>query len=196
MNQPLGSAVGNSIELIEAFEALKGRGPADFILLCRELSAEMLMLGGVTSEVEKGRMLYDELIESGAACKKMRAIIQTQGGDGRVLDNYDLLPRAAHELEVNASEAGYVHAIDTEAIGRASMLLGAGRSKLEAAIDLGVGLTVRAKIGDKVERNASLVMIHFNDAALASEAEEVIRAAYTIGEESITPPKLIKEVLR
>lgn len=196
MNQPLGRAVGNSIELIEAFETLKGRGPDDFNTLCRELSAEMFILGGATSDVKKGRALYDDLIESGKAVDKMRDIIRAQGGDWRVIDNYELLPGAAHEREIIASEAGYVQAIDTEAIGRASMLLGAGRARLDTAIDLGVGLTVRAKLGDKVERDSSFVTIHFNDAALAEEAAEVIRAAYTIGLEPATPPKLIKEVLR
>jgi pyrimidine-nucleoside phosphorylase len=196
MNQPLGSTVGNSIELIEAFEALKGRGPDDFITLCRELSAEMLVLGGAVTDVEKARALYDELIESGAAAEKMRAIIRAQGGDVRVIDEYERLPRAVHRQDVVAGEAGYVQAIDTEAIGRASMLLGAGRANLETAIDPGVGLTVRMKIGDKVEGDSSLVTIHFNEAALASEAAEVIHTAYTIGPGQITPPKLIKAVLR
>lgn len=196
MNQPLGRTVGNSIELIEAFDTLKGRGPVDFNMLCRELSAEMLALGGATTDVARGRALYDELIESGSAVEKMRAIITAQGGDSHVIDNYELLPRAAHEREIRASEAGYVQAIDTEAIGRASMLLGAGRARLETTIDLGVGLTVRAKIGDKVERDSSLVTIHFNDAALAEEAAEVISAAYTIGADPTIAPTLIKEVLR
>jgi pyrimidine-nucleoside phosphorylase len=196
MNQPLGRAVGNSIELIEAFETLKGRGPEDFNTLCRELSAEMFILGGATGDVKKGRDLYDEMIESGAAVEKMRAIIRAQGGDSRVIDDYGLLPRATQHQDVLASQAGYVQAIDTEAIGHASMLLGAGRAKLETAIDLGVGLTVHAKIGDKVEQDTSLVTIHLSDLARAEEAAENIRAAYTIGPDRVTPPQLIKAVLR
>jgi pyrimidine-nucleoside phosphorylase len=97
MNQPLGRAVGNSLEVIEAFEALRGRGPEDFIVLCRELSAEMLTLGGATSDVEHGRARYDELISSGAALDKMREIITAQHGDPRVLDDYSLLPTAQHQ---------------------------------------------------------------------------------------------------
>jgi pyrimidine-nucleoside phosphorylase len=196
MNQPLGRAVGNSIELIEAFETLKGRGPDDFNTLCRELSAEMFVLGGATDDVKKGREVYDKLIKSGAAADKMRAIIRAQEGDSRVIDDYGLLPRADQHQEVFASKGGYVQAIDTEAIGHASMLLGAGRARLETAIDLGVGLTVHAKLGDTVEQDSPLATIHFNDPGRAEEAAEDIRAAYTIGPEHIAPSQLIKEVLR
>ena len=196
MNQPLGRAVGNSIELIEAFETLKGRGPDDFNTLCRELSAEMLVMGNAAPDTDRGRELYDEVIASGAGVKKMRAIIQAQGGDPRVVDDYGLLPRAAHQLELLAPEAGYVQAIDTEAIGHASMLLGAGRARLETAIDLGVGLTVHARIGDKLQRDSPLATIHFNDAARAEEAASDVRDAYTMGRERVESPQLIKAVLR
>src|SRR5204863_6429660 len=128
--------------------------------------------------------------------QKMRAIIRAQGGDARVLDEYGLLPGAAQHQDVLASQTGYVQAIDTEAIGRASMLLGAGRARLDTAIDLGVGMTVNAKIGDKVERESPLATIHFNDAVRAEEAAADIRDAYTIGSEQIAPPQLVKAVLR
>src|SRR5712692_5744754 len=196
MNQPLGRAVGNSLELIEAFETLKGKGPDDFNTLCRELSAEMLVMGRTAIDADRGRALYDELITSGAAVEKMRAIVRAQGGDPRVIDDYGLLPRSAHQQELVASQAGYVQAIDTEAIGHASMLLGAGRARLDTAIDLGVGLTVHAKIGDKVDRGSALATIHFNDAARAEEAATDINDAYTIGSEQVAPPMLIKAVLR
>jgi pyrimidine-nucleoside phosphorylase len=196
MNQPLGRAVGNSIELIEAFETLKGRGPDDFNTLCRELSAEMLVMGGVSADTDRGRSLYDEMIASGAAAEKMRVIIRAQGGEPRVVDDYGLLPHAAHRQELLTPEAGYVQAIDTEAIGHASMLLGAGRARLDTAIDLGVGLTVHARIGDKLERDSPLSTIHFNDAARAEEAAGDIRSAYTIGPQRVEPPQLIKAVLR
>jgi pyrimidine-nucleoside phosphorylase len=196
MNQPLGRTVGNSLELIEAFETLKGRGPDDFNTLCRELSAEMLVMGGVASDTDRGRSLYDQMITSGAAAEKMRVIIRAQGGEPRVVDEYELLPRAAHHREVLTPEAGWVQSIDTEAIGHASMLLGAGRARLDTAIDLGVGLTVKARIGDKLERASPLATIHFNDAARAEEAAGNIRNAYTIGPERVDAPQLIKTVLR
>jgi pyrimidine-nucleoside phosphorylase len=196
MNQPLGRAVGNSLELIEAFETLKGRGPDDFNTLCRELASEMFVLGNAAPDTARGRQLYDKVIASGAGVEKMRDIIRAQGGDPLAIDDYSLLPRAANEQQLLSSESGYVQAIDTEAIGHASMLLGAGRARLDTPIDLGVGLTVHAKLGDKVERNSPLVTIHFEDPARAEEAASDIRDAYTIGPEQITPPDLIKAVAR
>jgi thymidine phosphorylase len=196
MNQPLGRAVGNALELIEAFETLHGRGPEDFNTLCRELSAEMLAMGEAAADTDRGRELYDEMIASGAAAEKMRAIIRAQSGDRRVLDDYEMLPRAGYQQELLAYKAGYVQTIDAEAIGHATMLLGAGRARLETAIDLGVGLTVHARIGDRLERDSPLVTIHFNDPALFEEAAGAIRNAYQIGPERVEPPKLIKEVLR
>jgi len=196
MNQPLGCAVGNSLELIEAFETLKGRGPDDFNTLCRELSAEMLVLGDAAGDTDRGRLIYDELIASGAAEEKMRVIIRAQGGDPRVVDDYQLLPRAGLQQTVQTPKAGYVQAIDTEAIGRASMLLGAGRARLDTAIDLGVGLTVHARIGHKLEADFPLATIHFNDAARADEAAGDIRDAYAIGPDRVEIPQLIKAVIR
>jgi len=195
MNQPLGRAVGNSLELIEAFETLKGRGPDDFNTLCRELSAEMFVLGGAAADADRGRRLYDELVKSGAALEKMRDIIRTQRGDEKAVDDYDLLPRASQTQRVLSNDVGYVQAIDTEAIGHASMLLGAGRVRLDSPIDRAVGLTVHAKIGDRIELDSPLVTIHFNDAARAEEAAGEIRAAYKIGDEPVEPPRLIKAVL-
>jgi pyrimidine-nucleoside phosphorylase len=196
MNQPLGRAVGNSLELIEAFETLKGRGPEDFNSLCRELAAEMFVLGRAATDTDRGRELYDEMIQSGAALEKMRQIIAAQGGDPRVLDDYDLLPRASQTYTVSASEAGYVQAINTDAIGHASMLLGAGRARLDTAIDLGVGLIVEAKIGDKIEQGQPLVTLHFNEEGRVEEAASDIHNAYTIGGHKVAPPQLIKAVMR
>lgn len=196
MNQPLGRAVGNSLEVIESFEALKGNGPPDFIDLCRELAAEMLLMGGAATSVDRGRSLYDELIESGAALEKMRQIIEAQSGNPRVADDYGLLPSAAREQAVFAPDAGYVQAIDAEAVGHASMSLGAGRSRLDSQIDSGVGLIVEARIGDRVERDSTLVTLLFNDEAHVEEAANSITRAYTIGPERVEPPTLIKAVLR
>lgn len=196
MNQPLGQSVGNSLEVIEAFETLKGRGPDDFNFLCRELAAEMLVLGRVATDAVRGRALYDEIIGSGAGTAKMRQIIKAQHGDPRVLDDYDLLPRASNEQPVVASETGYVQAIDTEAIGHASMLLGAGRSRMDTSIDHGVGLTIHAKIGNKVESGSSLVTVHFNEPAHVEEASVHVRNAYKIGPDPAQPPPLIKAVVR
>lgn len=196
MNQPLGRAVGNSLEVIEAFETLRGRGPDDLNLLCRELAAEMLVLGDAATDTDQGRGLYEERIRSGAAIAKMREIISAQQGDPRVLDDYDLLPHAAHDQSVVSTESGYVKAIDTEAIGHASMLLGAGRTRMDTPIDLGVGFTIHAKLGDRVESGSTLVTIHFNDSARAENAAARVLDAYKIDAESVPPPQLIKSVVR
>jgi pyrimidine-nucleoside phosphorylase len=196
MSQPLGRAVGNALETIEAFEALHGRGPDDFITLCRELSAEMLLMGRAAPDIGQARELYDELVRSGAALDKMREIIAAQGGDPSSVDDYGLLPQARMEKTVVAGRAGFVQAIDTEQVGRASMLVGAGRLRLDTRIDLSVGLRVEAKIGDRVETGSPLATLVFNDESLAEEAAGVIERAYTIGPDPPPPPGLIKAILR
>lgn len=195
MNQPLGRAVGNSLEVIEAFEALRGRGPRDFITLCRELSARMILMGGEAASLDEARARYDELIESGAALEKMREIITAQRGDPRVVDDYDLLPRASHERRVGAVGAGFVQRIDTEAIGHASMVLGAGRARLDAEIDLSVGLMIEARIGDRVSAGSPLATLLYNDERLADEAGLMVERAFTIGPEAAQVPELIKKVI-
>jgi pyrimidine-nucleoside phosphorylase len=196
MNQPLGRAVGNSIEVIEAIDTLRGEGPEDFNALCRDLSARMLVLGSAAVDVERGGKLYDELIASGRALEKMREIIEAQSGDPRVIDDYQLLPRARRNQVITSPEAGYVRGIDTEAIGQASMVLGAGRLRLDTPIDPGVGLILEARIGDTVDRDGALATIHFTEEARAREAEEMIKRAYTISTEQVESPRLIKAVLQ
>ncbi|HVF90541.1 MAG TPA: thymidine phosphorylase [Blastocatellia bacterium] len=196
MNQPLGRMVGNSLEVVEAFDALRGEGPEDFIALCRELSAEMILMGGEASDLEEARRLYDSLIESNAAREKMSEIIEAQGGDPSVLDDYSRLPHASLEQVVEVGTSGYVQTVDTEAIGHASMLLGAGRSRLDTAIDLSVGMRIEARIGDRVEAGDALATLFYNDPGLASDAAREIRTAFGIGPEPVEPPRLIKAVLR
>jgi pyrimidine-nucleoside phosphorylase len=192
MNQPLGRAVGNSLEVIEALETLKNRGPHDLNQLCRELSAEMLLLGGAVNDLEDGRRRYDDLIKSGAALEKMRTIIERQSGDPRVVDHYDLLPGAGKSKDVLAYSSGFVGAIDTEAIGHASMLLGAGRLRLDSKIDYGAGISINAKIGDSVNRGDALSTIHFNVEDRISDVEAIVTKAYTIVSDRIQKPNLLK----
>ena len=196
MNQPLGREVGNSLEVVEAFETLKGRGPEDFSRLCRELVAEMLVLGKAARDTAGGREICDEIISSGAAVEKMREIIRAQGGDARVIDDYNLLPRTQNTSGVTSMQSGFVQAIDTEVIGSASMLLGAGRARLETPIDHAVGLTINARIGDQLEANSILAVLHYSDDSLAEEAAGFVRRAYTIGPEAVDPPELIRSVIR
>ncbi len=196
MNQPLGRLVGNSLEVIEAFDTLKGKAPDDFNTLCRELGAEMLVLGKAATDLESARFIYDETIASGKALNKMREIITEQGGNAESVDDYALLPQAKHRRSIASPRSGFVQAIDTRAIGHASMLLGAGRLRMDTEIDLGVGLHVDAKIGDEVTNGSSLVTLHFNDDKHVEEVAGIIERAYHIGEQRVESPVLIKMVLR
>jgi thymidine phosphorylase len=156
----------------------------------------MLVLGGAADSLEKSRLRYDEIIASGAALDKMRQIVEAQHGDPRAVDDHSLLPRARGELAVKAPSSGYVQSIDTESIGRASMMLGAGRVRLDTPIDLSVGLMLNARIGDRVEEGSTLTTLCFNDPALADEAALAVAQAYVIGGDRVEPPCLIKAVLR
>ncbi|MEW6127592.1 MAG: thymidine phosphorylase [Acidobacteriota bacterium] len=196
MNQPLGRLVGNSLEVIESFDTLKGEAPEDFNTLCRELSAEMLLLGRVATDLENGRAIYDEMISSGKALEKMREIIAFQNGNPAAVDDYSLLPQSTNQKPAVAQRSGFVQAIDTRVVGHASMLLGAGRLRMDTPIDLGVGLKVDAKIGDEVNADSPLVTLYYNDGSMIDEVTRIIQQAYTIGETRVEPPVLIKQVLR
>jgi pyrimidine-nucleoside phosphorylase len=186
MDQPLGRAVGNGLETVEAIEALHGRGPEDFIDLCRELAAWMLVLGDKAERIEEGRGLYDELVETGAAVKKFKEVIAAQGGDPAVVDDLQRLPQAQHHEEFSAVEGGYVASIQTERIGWAAMALGAGREKVDDQVDPAVGFTVRKKVGDKVMAGETLVTVHYNRAERLPECRRWLEGAFRV---SSTPPE-------
>ncbi len=188
MDQPLGRAAGNALETAEAIEALHGQGPEDFIDLCRELAAWMLVLGDKAERIEEGRGLYDELIETGAAAEKFKEIIAAQGGDPAVVDDLGRLPQAQHREEFIAGDSGYVAGIQTERVGWAAMALGAGREKVDDKVDPAVGFTVRKKVGDKVEAGEALVTVHYNKAEKLPECRRWLEGAFRI---SSTPPELV-----
>jgi len=180
MDQPLGRAVGNALETAEAIEALHGRGPEDFVDLCRELAAWMLVLADKAERIEEGRGLYDELIESGAAAAKFKEIVAAQGGDAAVVDDPGRLPQAQRSEEFIATEGGYVAGIQTERIGWAGMALGAGREKVDDKVDPAVGFTVQKKVGDKVEAGEALVTIHYNQADKLPECRRWLEGAFRL----------------
>ena len=196
MNQPLGRMIGNSLEVIEALETLQGRGPEDFTQLCRELSANMLVLGKAAGSVEDGQKIYDRLVSSGAALQKMREIIQAQGGDQGVVDDYELLPKASAELPILANADGVIHGIDAEAIGRASMIVGAGRTRLETEIDHGVGIRMEARIGDEVTANTRVATILYNRKSLAEHVSKTVQDAFVVGKERVEAGQLIRSIIK
>ena len=186
MNQPLGFAVGNALEVSECIDVLNGGGPDDLRELCLILCAWMFLLGGKVASVENGRKLAETMISSGKAKEKFQEMIKLQGGNPAVVDDPGLLPRARHRAEILSSSTGYVSSIMCENIGTACVLLGGGREKKEDAVDPAVGIMVHKKLGDKVSTGEALCTVHFNSADRLEMAKPLIVNSYTIAPE---PPK-------
>lgn len=182
MNQPLGFAVGNVLEVTEAVNTLNGQGPADLVELCLVLGSHILVLAGKKDSLAGARQVLEELLDNGKAFSKFKEMVQAQGGDIDVLQNPSKLPRAQNIYTVKAGTTGYVTAINTEAVGRVAMMLGAGRKTKEESIDPAVGIIVRKKLGDKVQAGETIAELHVNDAGKLREAEQQLIEAYTISE--------------
>ena len=180
MNQPLGRAVGNALEVIECIDVLKGGGPEDLTDLTLELSAWMFYLGERTKSVAEGRNLAGKLIANGAALKTFTEMVQLQGGDGQALENTTLLPNARNRLDVPSPTAGHVQQMNCEKIGLASLVLGGGRSTKEDVIDPGVGVIVHKKVGDKVAAGEPLCTLYYNGNKLLKDSQDLIAESYTI----------------
>ncbi|RJE89975.1 pyrimidine-nucleoside phosphorylase [Paenibacillus sp. 1011MAR3C5] len=184
MDQPLGFAIGNALEVDEALATLKGQGPGDLTELCLALGAHMVVLGGKASTFEEAKELLRGKLASGEALAKFRAFIEAQGGDGRITDQPELLPRAPYTIEVQARQSGYVSAIEAEQLGLAAMMLGAGRETKDSVIDYAVGLTLRKKVGDEVKENDTLAVLHVRDKNdAANQVSERVLGAYRIEKE-------------
>lgn len=181
MDQPLGFAIGNALEVREAIETLQGKGPADLTELCLTLGAHMVVLGGKAKDVSEAKALLQRQLDSGEALSKFKQFIAAQGGDASVADDVELLPQAAQQVEVKAAAAGYIASIHAEQLGIAAMLLGAGRATKEATIDYSVGIIIRKKVGDSVSEGDTLAVLHTraNDSSLDEVAAKV-RDAYII----------------
>ncbi len=195
MDQPLGRAVGNSLEVVESVEILKGEGPEDLRELCLELAAWMLLLGERVKTVEAGRELAEEFIANGSALDKFREIIRRQGGDERVVDDYARLPHAANRRDALSPASGYVTGMDCEKIGLASVWLGAGREKKEDAVDPGVGLIVHKKPGDAVRQGEPLATLHYNARARVDESASLVERSYRIDSERPAPLLLVRKII-
>ena len=196
MNQPLGRAVGNALELKEAIETLHGRGPADFTNLVVVLAAEMLRLGGAVDEQSDPFSMIMWQLESGDAWLKFRQFVHAQGGDVGQIDNPDKLPAARLVSPLEATESGWLAELNADTIGAASVLLGGGRQKKGDAIDPAVGIVLAAKIGDQVEAGHPLCWIHANDEERLAEATKLVRGAMQISDEPVSPPSLVLDIIR
>ncbi len=163
MNQPLGHAVGNSLEVVEAIETLHGHGPADFTEHCLHVSAHMLVLGHRAPDLASGRRMAENAISSGAAFEKFRVLVIAQGGDVSYLDNPALFPKPDFVEQVGSSHSGYLSRVNARIIGEASVRLGAGRAMKGDPVDHSVGFIIHHKVGDKIVKNDQLFSIYAND---------------------------------
>lgn len=195
MDQPLGYAIGNALEVKEAIDTLKGEGPKDLEDLCLTLGSHMLVLGNKANNVEEAQSILLDIIKSGKALENFKQFVEAQGGNPAVIDNPDLLPKAAKTIDVLSTVDGYVHRINAEEVGISAMLLGAGRATKESTIDLAVGIELNKKVGDFVKAGEPLVKLYVNDEQNLSTVKERVLSAYSIGNEKVEPAPLIYGVV-
>lgn len=193
MSQPLGEAVGNGLEVVEAIETLQGHGPADLLEMCYILGAQMVVLAKRAENLTEARELLEEALTSGRALEKFKEMITNQGGDASVVDHPERLVTAKYQIELPAKEAGVVTKLVANEIGVAAMLLGAGRQTKEDTINYGVGLKLHKKIGDTVAVGESLVTI-YADSKEVTEVKERLYKNIVIGASAVEPP-LIHDII-
>jgi pyrimidine-nucleoside phosphorylase len=195
MDAPLGSAVGNALEVIECIDVLKGNGPADLVDVSVELTARMLVLAGVATDLADADRRVRATIASGAGLERFRRIVEQQGGDPRVVDDYGRLPSAPERHIVKAEANGFLTRLDAELVGRASVALGAGRDRVDDVVDPGVGIIVRAKPGAVVRTGDAILELHYRDRARLDAALRSTARAIEIGESCpAAMPLIVAEV--
>jgi len=197
MDQPLGLCVGNSLEVAEVIEVLRGNGPGDLRELCFELAARMFQLGGAVDTVVQGKRQAEQLIASGKAFDTFRQMVALQGGDTLAIDDPGRLPRAKFSQDVTSAKGGYVTSIDCEAVGHACVILGGGREKKEDTVDAAVGIVLQRKLGDSVGVGEPLCTVHFNSETRAARAIELLLQSYRISDAPLAQKKkLVHRVIR
>jgi pyrimidine-nucleoside phosphorylase len=195
MSQPLGYAVGNALEVMEASQTLQNAGPADLTKLCLELAARMIFLGKKAATLEEARLTAESHLVDGSAYKKLKDAVAAQGGNPQALDNFVLLPNATGAREIASPRAGYVSSIDAEDIGIASNMIGAGRDKKEDSIDPAVGIILEVKAGEKVEAGSILCRLYYTKEDRVEEAAEKVEDAFHISAQRPEERELILEVV-
>ena len=196
MDQPLGCAVGNALEVKEAISVLKGETKGELLELCLTLGACILTEAGFAADDREAREMLQAAIDDGSALKKLADLVSAQHGDSRAVYDTSLLPDARLKLEVPCEKSGYVSHIQAEQVGLVSMHLGGGRATKESQIDLAVGAVLHKKVGDYVHAGESLATIHANDAARGREAVHLLRGCYSLSDEAVDRPVFIKGVVR
>jgi pyrimidine-nucleoside phosphorylase len=183
MNQPLGNAVGNSLEVVVAVETLKDNGPADLLEHCLHVSAHMLVLGKRATDLAEGRIMAEKSIVDGSAFEKLRVLVQVQGGDVSYVDDPSKFPGAEHVEVVKAPQSGYLAEIQARTVGEAAVVLGAGRARKADPVDHAVGFVIHHKVGDQIEKGAPLFTVHANSAGKLAEARQAVLAAHVFSEQ-------------
>jgi len=197
MDQPLGTHVGNSLEVIEVLEVLRGRGSGDLKELCIELAGWMFHLGGAAATVAQGKLDAVKLIASGKALDRFRQMVSLQGGDVAALDDPAKLPRAKYVQDVISPRSGYIAAMNCEAVGTACVVLGGGREKKEDSVDPAVGIILHHKTGDKVVAGEPLCTIHSNSEARTARAEGLLLESFQIADApAVQTNALVRRVIR
>jgi pyrimidine-nucleoside phosphorylase len=195
MNQPLGYAIGNALEVMEVSQTLQSAGPADLTRLSLELAARMIFLGKVTATIEEARELAQSKLLDGSGYRKLKEVIGAQGGNPQVLDRFELLPNATGAREISSPRAGYVSGIEAEYIGLASAMIGAGRDTKEDTIDPAVGVILEVKIGQKVDAGAVLCRLYYTNEEHVEEAAQLVEDAFRISSTVPEERALILEVV-
>lgn len=199
MEQPLGSAVGNALEVIEAIQTLKGEGPPDLEEICLQLGSWMLTLAGKCAHPDQGRDLLVQAIANGSALEKFKEMVRRQHGNDAVAEDLSLLPQAGKKVAVTASSGGFVRRLEAEAIGLAAMILGAGRETKDSVIDPAVGIVLNKKIGDPVQANENLATIHARADVQAEKlagVQKMIIEAYELQDDMVEKEELILGVVQ
>jgi len=195
MNQPLGRAVGNAVELREAIETLQGKGPDDLRQHCLTLGTQLLLMAGRATTPDQARNMLEETIRTGQAFAKLRAMVAAQGGDPAYLDHPERLPTARFIEVVPAPRAGWIAGLDALEVGMTAVDLGAGRARKNDAINHAVGIVLGAKVGDRVEAGQPLFTVHADDEVKLTEAKKRLLAAYTWSDAPVAPPPLIHQII-
>ncbi|NLY20605.1 MAG: pyrimidine-nucleoside phosphorylase [Tissierellia bacterium] len=194
MEQPLGLAVGNSLEVIEAIETLRGNGPEDLVELCYRIGTKLLLIAKVAKTDEEAHKMLEETISSGSALEKLKEVVVEQKGDVRYIDDYTLFPISKNVHEIKAKESGYIKSLNALAIGKISQSLGAGRETMETELDLGAGVLLNKKIDDYVEKGELIATLYTNKEDV-NEAIEHFYEIVEIGEKNPVPQKIVlKEI--
>ncbi len=195
MEQPLGHAVGNSLEVKEAIDTLHGRGPKDFQDLCYQSGAIMLEQAGIAKNEEEGLKMLHKVVEDGSAFEKLRQMVIAQGGDVSYIDHPEKFPLSKHIVEVKASKSGYIKHIVALEIGESAMRLGAGRETFDDVIDMSAGIVLNKKVGDKVEKGEVLCVVHTNKEDYAPILKD-IEEAFTIVDEFVPYPPTVHDYIK